>query len=690
MNCNQVGTCDALKGLCTCPAGWRGFNCVDPMKRYCTHKYRDAGFEVPLVPANLSAGVGGPHMNMFPRGHCGGFCDYNTAGCYCPSNTTYGRVPAPLDAPPGAPPVKQGRPMFQYCQPNKMPDGSDTVWGTVDPEELYGPDGWCIADAPKLQCLCYLDGWQGPTCEERVEMFCLNQCNGRGECVHGYCKCHKGWHGIDCAHRSADVDDSSPSLVEERPWIQDFMHTPAAQDFLPGATRKRPLIYVYDLPSDYSTLMLQYRHGVDSCVPRYFGTGNSTLHSIEWVYMLETGFVEMLLQSEHRTLDPEEADFFYVPVFSSCFTHPVRDTADSLREFFYHVSMNRAQGAINMVLEAYHWIQSHHPYWDRRGGRDHIWLFTHDEGTCWAPAAIKNSIILGHWGRMDANHTSNTAYGHDNYSQDYQHPQFDPEGFQKKMAPWLPCYDPQKDLVMPLQKRPDHYHLSPLLGGATRERAWLAFHRGRVQFELPQYSRGIRQRVAKAAEEGRWREKHSMLVGEREDVEGDYSELLASSVFCLVMPGDGWSARMDDAMLHGCLPVIIMDEVHVSYESVVDISQFAIRVPEADADKLPEILLAVSGERREEMQRALARVWNRYAYSGYRAYKPRFLELQAQHAAARGDNGTAAQNLVLGQPSTASRLAPSLPEAVPDLNPGADDAFTTAMAWLYSRIPDTR
>ena len=34
---------------------------------------------------------------------------------------------------------------------------------------------------------------------------------------------------------------------------------------------------------------------------------------------------------------------------------------------------------------------------------------------------------------------------------------------------------------MPLQKRPDHYHLSPLLGGATRERAWLAFHRGRVR-----------------------------------------------------------------------------------------------------------------------------------------------------------------------------------------------------------------
>lgn len=29
------------------------------------------------------------------------------------------------------------------------------------------------------------------------------------------------------------------------------------------------------------------------------------------------------------------------------------------------------------------------------------------------------------------------------------------------------------------------------------------------------------------------------------------SELLTRSVFCLVAAGDGWSARFDDAMLHG-------------------------------------------------------------------------------------------------------------------------------------------
>jgi hypothetical protein len=30
----------------------------------------------------------------------------------------------------------------------------------------------------------------------------------------------------------------------QRPWIAEHVHTPAAQDFPPGATRKRPLIYM--------------------------------------------------------------------------------------------------------------------------------------------------------------------------------------------------------------------------------------------------------------------------------------------------------------------------------------------------------------------------------------------------------------------------------------------------------------
>ena len=38
--------------------------------------------------------------------------------------------------------------------------------------------------------------------------------------------------------------------------------------------------------------------------------------------------------------------------------------------------------AANMVLEAKRWIEKTHPEaWNRRGGRDHIWLSPNDEGT---------------------------------------------------------------------------------------------------------------------------------------------------------------------------------------------------------------------------------------------------------------------------------------------------------------------
>lgn len=32
------------------------------------------------------------------------------------------------------------------------------------------------------------------------------------------------------------------------------------------------------------------------------------------------------------------------------------------------------------------------------------------------PAALRPAIVLSHWGRKDANHTSGTAYGADFYS----------------------------------------------------------------------------------------------------------------------------------------------------------------------------------------------------------------------------------------------------------------------------------
>lgn len=83
------------------------------------------------------------------------------------------------------------------------------------------------------------------------------------------------------------------------------MHTPAAADPAPGSTRRRPLIYVYELPPRFNAHLLQYRNDKGSCVHRFFGADNATIHVDPNVYNTETGLHEMLLQSEHRTLDPE-------------------------------------------------------------------------------------------------------------------------------------------------------------------------------------------------------------------------------------------------------------------------------------------------------------------------------------------------------------------------------------------------
>lgn len=49
------------------------------------------------------------------------------------------------------------------------------------------------------------------------------------------------------------------------------------------------------------------------CVHRRYTSGNKTMPIDNWAYAFEPYMHEALSVSEHRTYDPEEADFFYVP-----------------------------------------------------------------------------------------------------------------------------------------------------------------------------------------------------------------------------------------------------------------------------------------------------------------------------------------------------------------------------------------
>jgi hypothetical protein len=168
-----------------------------------------------------------------------------------------------------------------------------SCWEDAACRQVSSLCAWCLAESQlnhcPCRCLCVWDGQSGNNCELPTEVYCLNQCNGHGECLVGYCKCHQGWYGADCSRRVAGSEgptESGISLMTQS-WLKEYAHLPPAaqeheqqeeqqqqQDQAAGrrlrsggstghaqqgkpARRRRPYIYVYDMPPDYTTRMLQ-------------------------------------------------------------------------------------------------------------------------------------------------------------------------------------------------------------------------------------------------------------------------------------------------------------------------------------------------------------------------------------------------------------------------------------------------
>ena len=93
-----------------------------------------------------------------------------------------------------------------------------------------------------------------------------------------------------------------------------------------------------------------------------------------------------------------------------------------------------------------------------------------------------------------------------------------------------------QDLVIPALRPPVMYQ-SPLLGNKPGKRTRLASFRGALREHEPRYSRGIRQRLHQLATTQDWASQFNIWIGNREEAPEDYSTLLSTSTFCLVLPG---------------------------------------------------------------------------------------------------------------------------------------------------------
>lgn len=225
-----------------------------------------------------------------------------------------------------------------------------------------------------------------------------------------------------------------------------------------------------------------------------------------------------------------------------------------------------------------------------------------------------------------------------------------------------------QDLVVPAMGSAQKYSSSPLFGAPEWNKTILAFFKGSLRRgdTRMKYSRNIRQSLNHLCMEENWWDKYQIWINDTmppgyEDEK--YSAAHAKSKFCFVLPGDGWSARLEDAILNGCIPVIIQDEVDLPFESIFEYEKFSVRISEKDIPNVPTILSQISDDTIQSMLSDVRKVWHRFYYGSYLPYKKKADEVFASWR---------------GSPETSQNQSWHVHQD--------DDAFQTILLFLYNKM----
>eukprot|EP00964_Phaeocystis_antarctica_P018792 scaffold10351_cov62-Phaeocystis_antarctica.AAC.15 len=662
--CLGRGRFDQAAGVCQCRSGYGGDSCEQTVPQRCNDDRKRC---VPgkVKPGMATTGSLGekPSCMEWTRvlSRCSAQCDETLNRCVCGDRAVYpGRHMKMCEMKginqlvrwrdPGWARFQIMKPWQIWSSANHTPLWFEEALGKERLEKLWDTPvarartkeqrglAWCDRSssyragmrARRLgfpSCRCY-DGRGGRVCELPWLAFCLNQCSGRGECRSGFCLCEPGWSGTDCsiplvppappaplplpssgAGGAAGTSGTSGRLD----WEPEALHDRAR-----ASPPLRPSVYVYELPAAFNTQLMETRFKRNDCTYRRYGERNSTKWE-SYAFGMELAVHEVLLASRHRTLDPETADFYFVPVYGGCyisrFFRPTPAHSLFVRDEWLPAPVLGNQ----FYRSALEWIQAHFPYWDRRGGADHIFAFPHDEGACIAPIEMRTSILLTSWGRHELHPRNSTTTMPEHK---WWWPDFVPQMYASHR-----CFDPAKDILMPVftkltmlgtaaaLERPGERQGDRNAPGDTPvvkgRHGWLFHFRGQVLHTVREqhYSFGIRQQAHRLF---KGREAEGLLVSDQHS--RLFMQELRNSTFCAVFPGNGWG-HLEAPIIMGCIPVVVSDAILVPWENVLDFSSFGLRIPRAELPRLPQILRAIPEARVRQLQRGLVAVWERFTYS---------------------------------------------------------------------------
>ncbi|KAL3917922.1 MAG: hypothetical protein SGPRY_006210, partial [Prymnesium sp.] len=508
-------------------------------------------------------------------------------------------------------------------------------------------------------CHCF-PGWFGEQCEHgpgsprmpEPKHFCVKGCSARGVCKLNWCHCVPGTWGIDCSLGTPDrelvrqLSTSSPQPHSSAPlasaggegsfgaarWSEHMMEV-ARVELPPQQPSLR--IYVYDLPPQYNIWLAAHF--------REPGRWDQS-----YLYSLDAKIHRWLLRSPYRTLDPESADYFFIPTYLS----------QGFYDFEYGLYWLIPRGT-SFLQQAMTYVRTTWPYFNRSGGSDHILVMTNDKGATFIRGAVRDLrkvCLITQWG----------------WNRPHIHAR-------------------NLDIVVPPMLKIDKLIAhSPYRFGASfditpKEYKYLLSFIGSVRFHTPGYSmstscsawQGVRQKI--------FRMFNSTERFFLRDLRGDskrgphkrmdpqeYLEVLKTSRFCLAPSGMGFSTRTYESIAQVHLIVLLCNlsddpvsntTVDQAFEELLPWSKFSLRLKQDDIPHLPRILEAFPEADLSNLRRNLACVW------------PRILWLQA-------DNEAPGQQLV-GEGSSRARHLSMLGD---DAKLVSYDAWESVISTLMRRV----
>jgi hypothetical protein len=342
-----------------------------------------------------------------------------------------------------------------------------------------------------------------------------------------------------------------------------------SDDFLGKSAPPRLRVYLYELPRRFTHGVIEH-HSIarggqpvdDVSVLKYPGHQ----HMAEW-YL----FTDLIRPDSERVgspvikvVDPDEADVFYVPFFSSLslIVNPVRAAASGQEQARVMYSDEENQEALVDWLEK-------QEYWKRNNGRDHVIVAQDPNALYRVIDRVKNSVLLvSDFGRLRSDQASLV-----------------------------------KDLIVPYSHRINTYTGDV---GVENRKTLLFFMGARYRkeggkirdllFQILENEEGVIVRHGTQSRENRRAASQGMHT----------------SKFCLNPAGDTPSAcRLFDSIVSLCVPVIVSDSIELPFEDVIDYRKIAIFVDTTSALKpgfLVSMLRALTTERILEYQTELKEV----------------------------------------------------------------------------------